>query len=225
MLALIHHVRTKDCLVREARWDDRSQFMGSELRDSTLGVVGFGGIGRALAKLLAGFGMKPPLVYDPFVSAADATRFGVTIVTLDRLLFESDFVSVHCPLSDQTRDLIGARELGMMNRTAYLINTARGGIVDEAALDAALRENRIAGAAVDCFATEPLAAPPAFADLDNVLLAPHCIAWTDELFRDIGRTVCRGMIDLAEGRVPKGVVNRDVLDRPGFRAKWKRLLG
>ncbi|HUR53876.1 MAG TPA: NAD(P)-dependent oxidoreductase, partial [Gemmataceae bacterium] len=100
-----------------------------------------------------------------------------------------------------------------------------GGIVDEAALDSALRENRIAGAAVDCFETEPLAAPPAFADLDNVLLAPHCIAWTDELFRDIGRTVCRGMLDLAGGRVPKGVVNRDVLDRPGFRAKWQRLLG
>jgi phosphoglycerate dehydrogenase-like enzyme/2-keto-3-deoxy-L-rhamnonate aldolase RhmA len=224
MLALSHQVRTKDRLVREARWDERSQYMGTELRDRTLGVIGFGGIGRALVRLLAGFGMKRPLVYDPFVSAADATRLGVTPVTLDRLLIESDFVSVHCPLNDQTRDLVGPREFGMMKRTAYLINTARGGIVDEAALDAALRENRIAGAAVDCFAAEPLAAPPAFADLDNVLLAPHCIAWTDELFRDIGRTVCRGMLDLAEGRVPKGVVNRDVFDRPGFRAKWKRLL-
>jgi phosphoglycerate dehydrogenase-like enzyme/2-keto-3-deoxy-L-rhamnonate aldolase RhmA len=225
MLALTHHVRTKDRLVREARWDARSQFMGSELRDRTLGVIGFGGIGRALVKLLAGFGMTPPLVYDPFVSAADATRIGVSLVPLDRLLFESDFVSIHCPLNDHTRDLIGPRELGMMKRTAYLINTARGGIVDEAALDAALRENRIAGAAVDCFSSEPLAAPPAFGDLDNVLLAPHCIAWTDELFRDIGRTVCRGMLDVAGGRVPNGVVNRDVLGRPGFRAKWNRLLG
>ena len=109
-----------------------------------------------------------------------------------------------------------------MKPTAYLINTARGGIVDEAALDAALRDKRIAGAAIDCFANEPLTAPPSFADLDNVLLAPHCIAWTDELFRDIGRAVCRGMLDLADGRVPKGVVNREVLDRPGFQAKWKR---
>ncbi len=224
MLALSHHLRTKDLLVREARWDDRSKFMGTELRDRTLGVVGFGGIGRALVKLLAGFGMKPPLVYDPFVKPADATRFGVTFVPLDRLMFESDFVSIHCPLNDHTRDLIGARELGMMKRSAYLINTARGGIVDETALEEALREGRIAGAAIDCFATEPLTAPPAFANLDNVLLAPHSIAWTDELFRDIGRSVCNGMLDLAAGRVPKGVVNREVLARPGFQAKWKRLI-
>jgi phosphoglycerate dehydrogenase-like enzyme len=224
MLALSHHMLTKDRLVREARWDDRSKHMGTELRDRTLGIVGFGGIGKALVKLLAGFGMKPPLVYDPFVKPEDAARLGVTLVPLDKLLYESDFVSIHCPLNDQTRDLIGARELGMLKPTAYLINTARGGIVNEAALDTALRERRIAGAAIDCFENEPLAAPPSFADLDNVLLAPHCIAWTDELFRDIGRVVCRGMLDLATGRVPNGVVNREVLDRPGFQAKWKRLI-
>ena len=224
MLALTHHVRTKDALVREARWHDRSAYMGTELRDRTLGVVGFGGIGRALVKLLAGFGMKTPLVFDPFVSAADAAKLGVRSVPLDELLAEADFVSVHCPLTEGTRDLIGARELALMKPTAYLLNTARGGIVDEAALHAALRDDRIAGAAIDCFDREPLAAPPVFAELDNVLLAPHCIAWTDELFRDIGRTVCRGMLDLAAGRVPPGVVNRDVLDRPSFQAKWKRLL-
>ncbi len=198
--------------------------MGTELRDRTLGVIGFGGIGRALVKLLAGFGMNPPLVYDPFVDAADATRLGVQSVSLDELLAESDFVSIHCPLNENTRNLIGARELARMKLTAYLINTARGGIVDEAALAAALRENRIAGAAIDCFVGEPLTAPPVFASLDNVLLAPHCIAWTDELFRDIGRAVCRGMLDLAEGRVPKGVVNREVLERESFREKWKRIV-
>ena len=82
-----------------------------------------------------------------------------------------------------------------------------------------MRERKIAGAAIDCFENEPLTAPPSFAALDNVLLAPHCIAWTDELFRDIGRAVCRGMLDLAEGRVPKGVVNREVLERPGFQGE------
>jgi phosphoglycerate dehydrogenase-like enzyme len=224
MLALTHHTRTKDRLVREARWDDRSLYMGTELRDRTLGVIGFGGIGKALVNLLAGFGMKPPLVYDPFAKPEEAARLGAKLVPLDRLLFESDFVSIHCPLTEQTRNLIGAREVGMMKPTAYLINTARGGIVDESALDAALRDKRIAGAAIDCFEYEPLTAPPPFALLDNVLLAPHCIAWTDELFRDIGRAVCRGMLDLAEGRVPKGVVNREVLERTSFQAKWKRLL-
>ncbi|MCI0699866.1 MAG: aldolase/citrate lyase family protein, partial [Planctomycetia bacterium] len=133
MLALTHHVRTKDRLVREAKWEDRSKFMGSELRDRTLGVIGFGGIGKSLVKLLVGFGMKPPLVYDPFVKPVDATRAGVTLVSLDQLLFQSDFVSIHCPLTAQTLNLIGARELALMKPSAFLINTARGGIVDEIA--------------------------------------------------------------------------------------------
>lgn len=225
MLALTHHVRTKDRLVREAKWDERSRYMGTELRDRTLGVIGFGGIGRALVKLLAGFGMKTPLVFDPFVSAATATQLGTRLVSLDQLLAETDFVSIHCPLNDHTRNLIGSRELALMKPSAFLLNTARGGIVDESALEAALRTGQIAGAAIDCFTSEPLTAPPAFASLENALLAPHCIAWTEELFRDIGRAVCGGMCDLAEGRVPNGVVNREVLERPSFQAKWKRLLG
>jgi phosphoglycerate dehydrogenase-like enzyme/2-keto-3-deoxy-L-rhamnonate aldolase RhmA len=222
MLALGHQVRIKDRLVREARWDERSRYMGSELRDRTLGVIGFGGIGRAVVRLLAGFGMNTPLVYDPFVPPAEVIAAGARPVSLDNLLAGADYVSTHCPLTDQTRNLIGARELDRMKPTAYLINTARGGIVDEAALEAALREGRIAGAALDCFAREPLTTPHALAAFDNVLLAPHAIAWTDELFRDIGRAVSRGMIDLSEGRVPRGVVNPEVLDRPTFQAKWKR---
>jgi phosphoglycerate dehydrogenase-like enzyme/2-keto-3-deoxy-L-rhamnonate aldolase RhmA len=223
LLALTHHVRIKDRLVREARWDERSEFMGSELRDRTLGVIGFGGIGRALAKLLAGFGMNPPLVYDPFCAPESIAAAGARCVPLEELLAQADFVSIHCPLTAETRNLIGARELGLMKRSAYLVNTARGGIVDEAALEAALRQGSIAGAALDCFAVEPLVAAPPFADLDNVLFAPHSIAWTDELFRDIGRSVCRGVLDLAQGQVPRGVVNPEVLTRPGFQARWRGL--
>ena len=210
MLALTHHFRMKDRLVREARWDERSQYMGSELRDRTLGVIGFGGIGQALVRLLSGFGMKPPVVFDPFVKSSVVEEFGVRSVTLDELLEQADFVSLHCPLNEHTRNLIGARELGLMKPTAYLINTARGGIIDEAGVTAALTSRRIAGAALDCFQVEPLTAPPVFARFDNVLLAPHCIAWTDELFRDIGRAACQGMIDLASGERPRGIVNPDV---------------
>ncbi|HEX3150819.1 MAG TPA: aldolase/citrate lyase family protein [Gemmataceae bacterium] len=223
MLALSHNVRIKDRLVREARWDERSAHMGSELRDKTLGVIGFGGIGKALVKLLAGFGMNAPLVFDPFVPANEVAAAGARSVPLEELLGAADFVSVHCPLNEQTRNLIAARELALMKPTAYLINTARGSIVDEDALAAALRERRLAGAALDCFATEPVTAPHALAAFDNVLLAPHAIAWTDELFRDIGRAVCQGMIDLSQGRVPRGVVNPEVLTRPGFQDKWKRI--
>ncbi|MGO8750674.1 MAG: hydroxyacid dehydrogenase [Thermoguttaceae bacterium] len=222
MIALAHNVRIKDALVRTGRWDDRSQHMGCELRERTLGVVGLGGIARATLGLLQGFGMNRPLAYDPLVDAAVAERAGVRLVGLDELLREADFVSLHCPLNDTTRGLIGARELSLMKPGAYLINAARGGIVDEDALYDALKAGRIAGAAIDCFAQEPVTSPHRFGELDNVLLAPHSIAWTNELFRDIGRMACQGMLDLSLGRRPKGTINAEVFDRPGFQQKWQR---
>lgn len=224
MLALTHHLLRKDRIVREGRWDERSRYMGTELRDRTLGVIGFGGIGRALVKLLSGFGMRTPLVFDPVLTPDVATSAGVQAVTLDELLSQSDFVSIHCPLNPKTRGLLGPRELALMRPEAWLINTARGGIVDEDALYTVLAEKRIAGAAIDCFDIEPFTGPPKLAELDNVLLAPHCIAWTDELFRDIGRTACQGFLELRAARPPRGIVNPEVLERPGFQAKWKGLV-
>ena len=225
MIAISHHVFIKDRLVRKGQWDKRSLYMGSELRDRVMGVIGLGGIARATIDLLRGFGMKTPLVFDPFIDAAVAEQLGVRLVTLDELLREADYVSIHCPLSDQTRDLIGARELELMKPEAFLINTARGGIVDEDALYDALKNGRIAGAAIDCFIQEPVTAPHRFGELENVLLAPHSIAWTNELFRDIGRDVCQGMLDLSLGRKPKGIVNPQVFDRSSFQAKWERICG
>jgi len=223
MLALTHHVCAKHALVREGRWNDRSLYMGSELRDRTLGVIGLGGIGRKLVQLLAGFGMTPPLAFDPYLDPEIAQSLGIRLVGLDDLLAQADFVSVNCPLTEQTRGLIGSRELALMKPSAYLINTARGGIVDEDALMDVLRRKKIAGAGIDVFAEEPVTRPHRFGELDNVLLAPHCIAWTEELFRDIGLSACRGMLDLAHGRLPRGVVNPQVLERPGFQRKWERL--
>jgi phosphoglycerate dehydrogenase-like enzyme len=224
MIALTHHMRIKDMLVREGQWDQRSRYMGRELRDRTFGAVGLGGIARKTIALLKGFGMKQPLAFDPYVAAqAGGEIDGVRLTSLDELLSTADFVSIHCPLTDQTRNLIGRRELALMKPDAYLINTARGGIVDEDALYEALREHRIAGAALDCFAEEPVVLPHRFGALDNVLLAPHSIAWTDELFRDIGRAVCQGMVDLSQGKRPRGVVNPQVFERPGFQDKWARL--
>jgi phosphoglycerate dehydrogenase-like enzyme len=223
MLALTHHVRTKDRLVREGRWQERTGHMGRELRDRTLGIVGMGGIGRALAELVRGFGMRGTLAYDPFIDAQVAARVGVELVGLAELMSRSEFVSVHCPLNEGTRNLIGAKELALMKPGAYLINTARGGIVNEDALFDALRDDRIAGAGIDCFVGEPLTEPHRFGQFENVLLAPHSIAWTDEMFRDIGSTICQAMVDLALGRTPRGVINLPVLARPGFQKKWARL--
>jgi phosphoglycerate dehydrogenase-like enzyme len=225
MIALSHNMLIKDRLVRTGQWDERSKFMGGELRDRTLGVIGLGGIGRKLVELLCGFGMNQPLAFDPMLDPEVATAAGARLVPLDELLRTADFVSVHCPLNEQTRNLIGARELALMKPTAFLLNTARGGIVNEEALYSALKERRIAGAAIDCFVAEPVTQPHRFAELDNVLLAPHCIAWTDELFRDIGRVACQGLVDASLGKRPHGALNPEVFDRPGFKAKWERLCG
>lgn len=222
MLALGHHLRAKDNLVRTGQWNERSKFMGQELRDHTLGVIGLGGIARKTISLLGAFGMKQPLAYDPGLNETAAAQAGARLVSLDTLLAESDFVSLHCPLTPQTRGLIGARELALMKPMAFLLNTARGGIVDEDALFAALQERRIAGAALDCFAEEPVLTPHRFGQLDNVLLAPHSIAWTDEEFREIGRSACQAIVDVSLGKPPWAMVNPEVLDRPGFKAKWNR---
>jgi phosphoglycerate dehydrogenase-like enzyme len=223
MIALTHHLGVKDRLVRDAKWDERSRYMGRELRDRTLGIIGLGGIARKLVELLANWGMNPPIAFDPFVDPAVAAKLGVRLVSLDELMQSSDFVSIHCPLTDKTRGLVGRREIGLMKPDAYLINTARGGIVDEDALYNAIKEKRIAGAALDCFATEPLTEPYRFREFENVLFAPHSIAWTNEMFRDIGRTACQAMVDLSFKRTPRGIVNPEVLERPGFQRKWERV--
>jgi len=225
MLALTHQILAKDRLVRTGCWDDRSQYMGCELRDRTLGLVGLGGIGKKLVSLLQGFDMQQPIAFDPFLPAEKFEELGVRSVGLDELLGRADFVSIHCPLTKNTRGLIGVRELGRMKPDAYLLNTARGGIVDEDALFDVLQNGRIAGAALDCFEVEPVVEPHRFGELSNVILAPHAIAWTAEMFRDMGRTACQSMLDLSKGLRPHGVLNSELLARDSFRKKWSRLTG
>lgn len=222
MLALTHRVLQKDHLVRTGKWDERSRHMGCELRDRTLGVIGLGGIGRKLVELLQGFGMRPPIAFDPYAPPAAFEQTGVRQVALEELLSTADFVSLHCPLNENTRGLIGAEQLRLMKPDAYLLNLARGGIVDEDALYDALAGRLIAGAALDCFENEPVITPHRLGELENVLLAPHSIAWTEELFRDIGRTACQSILDLSQGRRPQGAVNPEVFDSETFHRKWER---
>lgn len=223
MLALTHRMLQKDQLVRTGRWDDRSQYMGCELRDRTLGVIGLGGIGRQLVQLVQGFGMQQSIAFDPYASPETFDKLGVRQVDLEELLSSADFVSLHCPLNEKTNGLIGADQLNLMKPNAYLLNLARGGVVDESALYDALANQRIAGAALDCFESEPVTTPLKLSELDNVILAPHSIAWTDELFRDIGRTACQSLLDLSLGKRPKGIVNPDVFNSPSFLEKWDRI--
>ena len=157
MLQLTHRSLAKHLLVADGGWDERSNLMGAELRDRVFGAIGLGGIARATVRMLAGFRMAPPIAYDPYADPKAARALGVRLVSLDECLAEADFVSVHCPLNAATRGLLGAAELSKMKRGSYLINTARGGIVSEDALLAELNAGRIAGAATDCFETEPVA--------------------------------------------------------------------
>jgi phosphoglycerate dehydrogenase-like enzyme len=221
MLALSHRVLQKDRLVRESRWAQKTHFMGCELRGRTLGIVGLGGIGRSLVDLVRGLGMTPPLAFDPLGNLSEAAALGVSLVPLDELLRRSDFVSINCPLNAQTRGLIGRDQLSLMKREAFLINTARGGIVDERALVDALRAGRISGAGIDVFEGEPADGSHPLASLENVILAPHAIGWTHELFRDIGRAACTAVVSLSRGEIPAGIVNPEVLRRPGFLEKLR----
>jgi phosphoglycerate dehydrogenase-like enzyme len=221
LLALSKRLPEKERVVRAGCWDRQASVMGSELPGRTLGVVGLGHSGRELVRLVAPFAMRV-LAYSPHADPAEAAALGVRLAPLEEVLRQADFVSLHCRLTDQTRRLIGAEQLAWMRPTAYFINVARGELVDQAALAAALRERRIAGAGLDVFAVEPLPAGDPLLALDNVILTPHWLCSTTDVWRATGRAMAEGMLRAAQGEVPEHVVNAEVLDRPGFRAKLAR---
>ncbi len=221
ILALSRKLLAKDRLTREGRWAERFAYNGVGLTGRTLGVVGLGNIGRDILKLATPHEMRH-LAFDPYVSSEDAGELGVELVELDELLAASDFVCLACMLNDETRHLMNADRLALMKPTAYLVNVARGGVVDQAALLEALRERRIAGAGLDVFEQEPIDPDDPILELDNVIVTPHAIGSTDESLRGIGRSACQSVIDVAAGRVPQYIVNRDVLDLPRFVERLER---
>jgi phosphoglycerate dehydrogenase-like enzyme len=224
MLAVSHRLLIKDRLVREGRWNERSRYMGTELAGKTLGIVGFGGAGRALRKLVEPFRMRV-LVHDPYVSDALLAEQQAERSPLPELFAESDFVTLHCLLNEETRGLVDALLLSRMKPTAFLLNTARGPIVNEADLIEALRSGAIAGAGLDVFEDEPPAPDNPLLQMENVILAPHAVCWTDEGFQAIGETAIRSILSVARGEKPFGLVNPHVWDQPGFQRKLARTLG
>lgn len=193
MLALVRHLARADATLRSGVWE-RGRFKGIELYGKTLGLVGAGRIGSEVAKRARAFGMRV-IAYDPYLSRERAERMGIQLVTLPDLLEESDVVSIHTPLTDETTGMIGARELAMLKPTAYLINAARGGVVDEDALAQSLSEGRLAGAALDVFAREPVPAGHPLLELDNVLVVPHLGAATREAQTGVGIEICAAVRD------------------------------
>lgn len=214
ILALARKIHLADKSVKEGRWD-KSKFMGIELNNKTLGVIGMGRIGSQVVKRAKSFGMNV-LVHDPYISRETADEMGVEIVDLETLLKKSDIITIHVPLTPETRYLISDRELDMMKDTAFIINCARGGIVDEKALYNALNEGRIGGAALDVFEEEPPKDSPLL-ELDNVVLTPHIGASTVEAQRDAAIIVANEIKKVFEGGTPQNVLNMPVLDPETFK--------
>ncbi len=219
ILALAKNVMEQDRLVRAGKWRASLSKLGTCLEGRTLGSIGCGNIGGEMFRLASGLGFGRRIAYDPFASAQAAAKLDVELTALETVLKESDFVAVNCFLNESTRGLIGEAQLRMMKPSAYLINTARGPIVDQKALTRALQERWIAGAGLDVFEVEPLPEGEQLRQLDNVILSPHGLAWTEEIARDNSLEACDNILALYRGEIPHGAVNREVLDSAKFQSK------
>jgi D-3-phosphoglycerate dehydrogenase len=213
VLALAQKLLVKDRITRAGRWDEKLDHIGTGLTGRTLGSIGIGNIGAELFRLARPLEMLH-LAHDPAADPAVAAELGIRLVDLDTLLRESDFLTVNCPLNTHTRGLVDARRLALMKPTAYLVNTARGPIVDERALTRALVERRIAGAGLDVFEEEPTPRDNPLLALDNVIVTPHAICFTDECMRRLAESAFRAAVSVAHGRVPPYVVDPAALRHP-----------
>lgn len=209
MISLARHLHQADRSVREGRWE-RRKFLGVELNGKVLGLVGAGRIGRALAERVSSFGMST-IAFDPYLPKEVATNAGIELVDLEELLRRSDFVSIHAMLTPETRGMIGKSELQLMKETAYLINCARGKIVDEEALYEALQKGWIAGAALDVFENEPPLDSPLL-QLTNTSFTPHLGASTVEGQRKSGAMVAEQVLKSLAGEKADYVANISVYE-------------
>jgi D-3-phosphoglycerate dehydrogenase len=205
-LSLAREIPFADRSVREGKWP---RLAGVQMNEKTLGIIGLGQIGKKVVKRALGFDMKV-LVYDVIQDEAFARQTALRYVSLDELLAQSDFISIHVPLMPSTHRLIGERELGILKKQAFIVNISRGNIVDEEALYRSLKEGRIRGAALDVFSQEPPTGSPLLS-LDNVILTPHMGGYTLEALRDTGLICVRNILDLFKGKTPQFVINPEVL--------------
>jgi len=204
MLALARHLPQANAVLKSGVWR-RSDFMGTEVRNKTLGIIGLGNVGSGVARRALGLEMKL-IAYDPFISVDHANKLEVKLVPLKQLLKESDFITLHIPRTKSTKGLLGAKALALVKPTAYIINCARGGLIDEEALVKAVKEGRLAGAAIDVFTTEPITQSILFED-DNIIVTPHLGASTTEAQATAAMDVAVQIIDIFKGQPARYAVN------------------
>ncbi|HTL71383.1 MAG TPA: phosphoglycerate dehydrogenase [Candidatus Eisenbacteria bacterium] len=209
LMAMARNIAQADASMRRGEWE-RKKFTGHELYGKTLGIAGLGRIGSEVAKRAQAFGMRV-VAYDPFLRAEKAQQIGVEVMTLEELFTVSDFITLHMPLTAENKNMIGEKELQKMKKTVGIINCARGGLIDEAALAKAIQEKRIAGAALDVFENEPPKGSPLLA-LPQVVLTPHLGASTEEAQVAVAVDVAQSIIDFFAGKGTKNAVNVPTVD-------------
>jgi D-3-phosphoglycerate dehydrogenase len=218
ILSLARHIPAAHASLAAGTWK-RSKYSGVELFEKTVGIIGLGRIGALITARLQAFGMNV-VAFDPYITSSRAQQLGVTLLTLNELLAQSDFISIHMPKTPETTGMISTDQLGLMKPTAFIVNVARGGLIDEDALFAALKSKRIAGAGLDVFVSEPPLGSPLL-ELDNILLTPHLGASTDEAQEKAGVSVARSVRLALDGELVPDAVNvaGGVIDpsvRPGI---------
>ena len=220
MFALAGKLFVKDRIARlgPRGWAQKTLHNGMGLVGRTLGSVGMGNIGAEMFRLARPLEMRF-IAHDPYADPALAADLGVTLVDLDEVFRSADFVCVNCPLAPETHHLVNMDRLRLMKPTAFLVNTARGPIVDQAALTEVLQAGGIAGAGLDVLEQEPPDADDPLLTLHNVIVTPHALCWTDQLFAGSGAADVRAVLAVMAGNVPTGIVNREIVDRPGWQAR------
>ncbi len=213
MISLSKRIGETDRVMRRDKRMDRNLYLGNDILGKTLGIIGVGHVGSRIAELARGLFAMRVLAYDPYLDEKTIAAKGAQKVGLDELLRSVDFVSVNCPLTDETRGMIGAAQYALMQKHAFFITTARGSIHDEAALAAALRDKRIAGAGLDVWAKEPPETDHPLLAFDNVIASPHSAGVTIEARATMGRIAAEQILDTLDGKRPPRLLNPEVWPR------------
>jgi D-3-phosphoglycerate dehydrogenase len=223
ILSVSKRIAETDRVMRRGSGIDRENYIGDEVAGKTLGVIGIGNTGSTLTKICVAALAMPVLAYDPYVDAATIESYGATKVEFDELLARADYVSMHCPRTDETQNMLDAAAFQKMKAGAYFISTARGGIHDEAALHDALVEGHIKGAGLDVWDPEPPEADHPLLALENVTASPHTAGATFTARENLGRWAAEQVVDVLNGQRPPRLINPDAW--PRFQERYEKLLG
>ncbi len=210
LLTVARNVMVRDRGVRQGRWNIEEGIPTYRIQDKTVGMIGFGGIARSFIRKIRGFEPAHILVFDPFVDASEIEKLGGGKAELDEVYAESDYISVHAPLNDHTRGMINKDAFGTMARKPVLVNTSRGGLIDEDAMIAALKTGQLRGAGLDVFDGEPLKDDSGLRELNNVVLTDHCSYYSEESLKELQQMVARNAAEVLKGNKPLFYVNKDV---------------